>query len=470
MANMPSKTQSELRAVVKQLEQRKNLLRKIPLTLFKKQAAVLKSKAKRKIIVCSRRSGKTMLCVYALLKTAIDNPGCKSAYIALSYKSAKNIAWDEFKRLLRGLVPIECFKEAELKIVLPNGSTIFLLGADKPQAIESIRGVKFKRVVVDESASYQQLKYLIEDVIYPTLVDLEGDLYLIGTPGPPYGFFYESAQKGSGFRMFRWLIEDNPHLPKRSVAALKKKYSPNSPAYKREILAEFASAEDAVFTYTATNIIPDIEELSDDWQYVFGIDFGVRDDSAIVLLAYSRFHTEIYVLDAWSKPEQPIATIAKQLDIMGAGLAKNRLTYVYDSAALIYSKELSERFGFSMTPAKKQDKAGNIARANSLLYQNILKITKKANLLLNEFDTLTWATTKREEWRSGVPDHVTDAFLYGLRYIYSQPEPEEKIKPPWHSTEDKWEQKLIQESLEKANQDRIYKDLWGDDYQTIDKL
>lgn len=459
---------NQLQHIVNTLKRRQQIIEAVPISLFEKQMEVVNNPSRRKIVVCSRRSGKTILSLYYLLKTAIENPGVKLAYLALSYKAAKNIAWDEFKKMLRNIIPPESFKESELKIILPNKSTIYLFGADKPQTIEAIRGQKFKLVIVDECASYSQLRYLVEDVIYPTLIDLSGTVMLIGTPGPPHGFFYESSLDNSGFTLFRWLMDDNPHLPRESIAEVKSRYSPNSPAYLREIMAEFAAAEDAVFNYSLKNRIGEFKpENIDDWNYVVGLDFGVRDDSAIVLLGYSRFSKDIYVLDAFSKPEMPIVDIANQIARMTEGIAQNRLTYVYDSAATVYAKELSERFEFSMTPAKKQDKAGNIARANSLLYQGLIKIADKAHLLLNEFDILTWANTKKEQWKDGVPDHVTDAFLYALKYIYSSPTVEKKPEQPKNEI-DAWERSLINKSLENKNEKDKYRQLWGSDYDSFD--
>ena len=444
---------------LKILARRQTLLERFPVKAFPHQRSVMESVAKRKLVVCSRRAGKTTLSLAHIYKTMINKPGCKCAYLALTYKSAKRIAWTELKKYLHGIVPVDAFSESDLSVTFPNGSTLFLAGADNVRSVEGLRGISLDLAVVDECASYAKLEYLVQDIIQPTLIDTGGELLLIGTPGPPYGYFYEAHKAESGYEVTTWLTDQNPHISAEALAEMKTRYSPNDPAYRREMLAEFASAEDAVFSYTDANVIDSIE-LDSDWKYIVGIDHGVRDDSAITIVANSRFHEHYYVMDAWSKPGMQIKDIADQLKVMTKQYPANQLWYVYDSAALTMAQELTARFGFPMIPAKKQDKNGNIARCNNLLYQGLLKVTRNANQLLNEFDVLVWKEGIKEEWKDNLPDHVTDAWLYAMKYAYTHKdgEPDVKYVPEWEKTRDPREQAKIRQQMEKKEMES----LWGD--------
>jgi hypothetical protein len=135
------------------------------------------------VLVMHRRAGKTVAAVNHLIRASLLHEETKYAYIAPTYKQAKNIAWDEMKRYAR-VVPGVTFNESELRADFPNGSRITLYGADNP---DSLRGITLWGVVFDEYS--QQPSNIWTEIIAPTLSSTQGWAVWIGTPKGKNAFY-----------------------------------------------------------------------------------------------------------------------------------------------------------------------------------------------------------------------------------------------------------------------------------------
>ena len=81
--------------------------------------------------------------------------------------------------------------ESELRVDLPNGARLSLLGADNPDAL---RGIYLDGVVLDEFG--QMAPRVFSEIVRPALADREGLAIFIGTPKGRNGFYqlYERAK------------------------------------------------------------------------------------------------------------------------------------------------------------------------------------------------------------------------------------------------------------------------------------
>lgn len=143
------------------------------------------------VIVCHRRAGKTTAALNHLQRDALKTPHSRFAYIAPTYKQAKNIAWDLLKFYAKPIPGVE-FNEVELTVRYPNGSRLTLYGADNP---DSLRGIGLWGVVFDEYS--QQPSNIFTEIIRPALADHSGYAIWIGTPKGKNDFWllYGQAQK-----------------------------------------------------------------------------------------------------------------------------------------------------------------------------------------------------------------------------------------------------------------------------------
>ena len=111
-------------------------------------------------------------------------------YIAPSYKEAKRIAWDYWHRFA-GVIPDAKFNEVELRVDLPNGSKVFLLGAEDP---DNLRGPYWDGMVFDEYAHVHPRAF--PEIVRPALASRRGWALFLGTPFGRNHFYeiYERAK------------------------------------------------------------------------------------------------------------------------------------------------------------------------------------------------------------------------------------------------------------------------------------
>src|SRR6267378_7703250 len=101
---------------------------------FPAQTTFISDPAKLKVVLCTRRSGKSYGAGLYLDREAYETPGVSCLYIALTRDSAKKIMWkDVLKPINRKLGLGTRFNETELTATLPNGSVIYVLGVDSTE-------------------------------------------------------------------------------------------------------------------------------------------------------------------------------------------------------------------------------------------------------------------------------------------------------------------------------------------------
>jgi phage terminase large subunit len=143
------------------------------------------------VVVCHRRFGKTVWAINHLLRDALvsgkANP--RYAYMAPTYRQAKNVAWDYIKHFAGGIPNVK-FHETELRCDLPTGGRISLLGAENP---DSLRGIYLDGCVMDEVADMPE--NVFPEVLRPALSDRKGFCIFVGTPKGHNAFYdyYEQA-------------------------------------------------------------------------------------------------------------------------------------------------------------------------------------------------------------------------------------------------------------------------------------
>ena len=169
---------------------------KIPYTPRKHQSYLHQqiNKHRWSVLVCHRRFGKTVCMINHLIKSALMCPhkNPRFAYIAPTFKQAKSIAWDYMKQFT-DKIPSTKFNETELRVDLPNGARITLLGAENS---DGLRGIYLDGCVIDEYANIEGK--LFAEIIRPALSDRKGYCVFIGTPAGMNNNFYDLFQHANG--------------------------------------------------------------------------------------------------------------------------------------------------------------------------------------------------------------------------------------------------------------------------------
>lgn len=219
-------------------------------TLHPSQMEIMQDDARFQVVAAGRRFGKSF---YAAIKCLIE--GLKDEndvgkdlsdkrvfYVAPTFDQGKRIIWDLLKSL--GKDVIKSTLENQGIITLINGRKIEIKGADRP---DTLRGVGLSFVVLDEYAFMKDTVW--EQVIRPTLSDVEGKALFIGTPSGKNHFYrlYVEANKEehADWSAFSFKSVDNPTLPQNEILHAKSTMSTSN--YRQEYEATFSSGGGALF-------------------------------------------------------------------------------------------------------------------------------------------------------------------------------------------------------------------------------
>ena len=158
--------------------------------LSEPQKTVANDTARFVVLCTGRRFGKSTLGIRQLFYHArLPDQNCWA--VLPSYRMARNIWWDKVKKRAIELNWAKKINEADLSIVLKNGSKICLRGADNPEAL---RGVGLNYIFIDEAASVDAKAFY--EILRPTLSDTGGRCMMAGTPKGIGNWFYDIFQQG----------------------------------------------------------------------------------------------------------------------------------------------------------------------------------------------------------------------------------------------------------------------------------
>ncbi len=441
------------------------------------QKAFWEDKARFKVAICGRRAGKTSLAYRGLLQGMCAHPNTIHAYIGVTRESAKRLAWNPLRRLASQHGLEIQFNKVELIAYHANGSELWILGADKEEDMDKMRGAAYKRVVIDEAASYRAfIEQMVNEVIEPALGDHRGELWLMGTPGrTAAGYFYDASIKAPGFEKFsvhKWTVQDNPYFldPEDWLQDLRERngWGLEHPTYRREYLGEWCK-DDSALVYKfekERNLVESLPDNEAEYTYVLAMDFGVVDPTAFVVLAYHAHDPCVYVVESYKRPDLGPTDVAEHIRLLQDRYARitNREpvtafeTIVGDTGGMgkAYAKELQSRHAIYVKPAEKREKLAYIDHMNGDLIASRIKVVKNPNEeLVREWQTLPWITRdgrKQEKYdERKYDDHLADACLYGWRDCrgFQSTDPVESPQP---NTPQFWE-KWAKEEEERENKE-----------------
>lgn len=431
-------------------------------SLFPKQRAFVLDQAKRKAALCSRRAGKTSGEAVSLLMSAMDPVQADVAYIGLTLGTAKRLMFRPLQRLNDTHSLGFEFNKADLTATAPNGNMIYMCGANTEEDTEKLRGPKLKKVALDESASFRvHLRYLIEEVLEPALIDTDGTLELIGTPSanPTENYFHKATTEASeGFSVHRWTILDNPFIPHAGEWLKKyrarKNWEESHPIYRREWLGEWTMDGDSlVYKYRREknhyDLLPGHKLMN-----VMGVDLGFDDAFTICVIGFSEQTRSCYVVHQFKKSGLLPAQMAEE--IQRAREAFKPISIVADHGGLgkAICMEFQSRYHIPLKPAEKSQKMAYIELLNGDLLSGMLKI-QDGTPLVNEMKTLQWDPDRpgKEDERSS--NDLCDSALYAWReakhYLGEEamPEPEKDSTQYWNAVAKKMEEKEMEDFANK---------------------
>lgn len=302
--------------------------------LYDEQREIMQSKAKRKVLACGRRAGKTTLACDIATQRALQG---QWVVIVSTTQDQADTFWD----MLNGryqwswLAPLIDQNLIEKNEVRRNlffkwcGGRIRVKTGKDPDVL---RGGRADVIIFDEAAR------LKPDVWYavgaPMLADSDGDAFFLSTPDRK-NWFYHLFLKAQGdesglWQAWNFSTEKNIYLkPSPKIAVQRLAEDMTDEMYRQEILAEFISSSGRVFTNIDTVCTAEERDVYNGY-FVAGLDWGQTNDWTVLaifdanlrqMVKIARFRGESYniIVDKIAQliKEWNIQTVMAESNAMG---------------------------------------------------------------------------------------------------------------------------------------------------------
>lgn len=255
------------------------------------QRAFISQPARFKVGVWHRKCWKTSMAVNELLRWANTVKGTYW-YVAPFLSQAKKIVWEDPEMFPKYCPPHIWDKRnnSDLTIKFPNGSIIYVLGADNP---DSLRGPNPRGVVLDE---YGDMKPEVWSAIVQPIMTANPDAWtwFLGTPKGRNDFFNKYSMAASGENV-NWFAS----LMKASTSGIIRPEDLEE-ARKTTTAAFFGQEYECEFIESATSFFRKIKECLYDlaghdknglpmaltprkgWSYQLGVDLAKYQDWTVL--------------------------------------------------------------------------------------------------------------------------------------------------------------------------------------------
>lgn len=250
----------------------------VPLKAHAKQSEALRHPARFKALACGRGSGKTEIAKRRIIMALAEHkpwPDPIYFYALPTYKQAKRVAW----KSLKALVPPQWIKktpnESELYIETVFGSTLWLVGMDKPARIE---GVQWDGCVIDESSDQKPGAFAL--TVMPALTHRRGWAWRIGVPkrfgigAGEFKDFYDKGLQRMDDTFASWTWPSSDILSEDELAMQREALDERD--FNEQYEASWEKASGAIFyAFSGENVTSNTEYLGNRHKIVVGSDFNV---------------------------------------------------------------------------------------------------------------------------------------------------------------------------------------------------
>jgi hypothetical protein len=390
--------------------------------LSKPQEIIANDSTRFRVVVAGRRFGKTHLSIRELAWHARE-ANKEVWYVAPTYKMARQIVWRKLKNRLIDLNWVQKTNETELSILLKNGSTISLKGADN---YDSLRGVGLDFIVLDEFADIDPEAWY--ETLRPTLSDKQGKALFIGTPKGIGNWSYELYQTcidNEDWQSYQFTTEQGGNVKPEEIAAAKRDLDERT--FRQEFQATFETYAGRIYyAFDRAHNVIDAEPTAQDTQTIFiGMDFNIDPMSAVVGI---RRGDDVIIIDEirlFSSNTQ------EAVDEIKSRYPKSKI-WVYPDPAARQRKTsaggatditILQNAGWVVkspnnhTPVRDRINAVN-ARLCSTDGVRHLFVTKRCKYTIEALERQVYKEGSTQPDKDGGYDHMNDALGYMIDYLF----------------------------------------------------
>ena len=351
----------------------------------------------------------------------LRKPNSSVWHVAPTYKQAKLISWEKFKRIIPQEAMGKKPNDTDLIITLKNGSRLFLMGSDDP---DSLRGPEPDHITLEEAAYHKADVW--EKVLRPSLLPRRGSALFISTPAG-YNWFKDLEDRAlqeikNGSK--DWFVShstcyENPHISHEEIELARKECS-DERAWRQEYMAEYESSVGRVFSGFSGGL-PHVQPVAlpvGNFTAYRGIDWGMRDDTGclwgFVRSGILHIYRE-YGDNNMGAPQQ--AEIIRNLTPTRESIAKNAISH--DAAKEDPAKKgltvlwHFRQAGINPTQTSSRDKKSSRMMIQQLIHENRLIIDgQKCPKLRKQMLSYEWKDTTMERPDDLGNDDMVDALHY----------------------------------------------------------
>jgi len=238
----------------------------------KTQLPVLESNSRFITLMCGRRWGKSLVSQVIAITEALR--GKSVAYVTPTFLLSK-VFFNELCKLL----PESQYTANKSDLILQfrtGGMIRFFTGT----RLDSFRGLKFHKVIIDEASFIPDLEDGWLNSIRPTLTDYQGGAIFLSTPKGT-NYFYSLFMKGGeqDWESFKFSTYDNPTIPASEIDAARFQL-PHS-VFEQEYMAN--PAENSANPFGSDFIRKCISPMSGRVPVCFGIDIAKSVDWTVII-------------------------------------------------------------------------------------------------------------------------------------------------------------------------------------------
>jgi hypothetical protein len=277
------------------------------------QLNVLNSESRFIVLMCGRRWGKSLVSQVISIQDALQ--GKSVAYVTPTFLLAK-----VFFSEICSLLPEACYKTNMSSLIIEfitGGQIRFFTGV----RLDSFRGLKFHRVIVDEASFIPDLENGWLNSIRPTLTDYQGKAIFLSTPkGKNYFYSLWLKNDKTQWESFKYTTYDNPYILKSEIDDAR--LSLPMPIFEQEYMAN--PAENSSNPFGNEAIRKCVADMSINPVKCYGIDLAKYSDWTVIIgldnsgnVAYfERFQND------WASTQNKIRNLPKApmlIDSTGVG-------------------------------------------------------------------------------------------------------------------------------------------------------
>jgi len=441
---------------------------RIRASLFDEQIQLMSTKKKMAMLLCGRRSGKTVAIAAKMVELAITHDAGTILYVTKTVSQAYKNVWQYLIDFATVTGMLYKASSADYTITFETGTKILLSGSDTIDQVDKLRGQPYLAAFVDEVQSIKYARFLVDEIIRPATKDFTDPLIVLAGTAPraantPWESWWTKADMST--LKLHWTMKENIFIPNHETVldeVLKEEgLTEDHPRFQREYLGMFMyDTEARVYIIDDKNYFtwgefdswcvpppgwnaprpkvpfgvddPEKDNPWDDIRFAGGLDYGFSDSDAFVITAFSISKPERYILyqykqnhtgvgDIAAAVRKGIEEVASKSDMFRRALENDEFKIYcdYAGAGSKITFDLRNSYNLPVVNAIKQDKDGAIDMLQEDIRKGRLKLEKDSPFD-EEAKSIVWQRDENDVIHRVIDDDafhpdVADAVLYSLR-------------------------------------------------------